>query len=107
MLRSIPTRLVIEISKKIAKKKKKNSKTHYGCFSSQNILGKVEKERKLKLSFRSIPTQRLIENSKKIAKKIQKIKKHHLASFQAKKGRERLRKRESKNYRSNQCLPDS
>ena len=47
-----------------------------------------------------------MENSKKIAKKIQKIKKHHLASFQGKKGRERPRKKENKNYRSNEFLPD-
>ena len=44
----------------------------------------------------------------KNSKKIQKIKKNTImASFQAKIGWEWPRKRENKNYRSNQFLPDS
>ena len=41
--RSVPTRPGIENSKKIGKKKK-IKKHHDGFFSSQNKLGKVEKE---------------------------------------------------------------
>ena len=69
--------------------------------SCQNRLGKAEKERKQNLLFRSVPTQPGIENSKKN----QKIKKNQSASFQAKTGRERPRKRENKNYRSDQFVP--
>ena len=36
-------------------------------------LGKAEKDRKKKYSFRSIPTCPVIENSKKIAKKFKKL----------------------------------
>ena len=60
--RSVPTRPVIENSKKIAEKFKKNKKHHYDFFSSQNGLGEAEKEKKNKLSFRSIPTRPRIEN---------------------------------------------
>ena len=45
-LRSVPTRLAIENSKKIAKKIKKLKKHHYGFFSSQNGSGEAENERK-------------------------------------------------------------
>ena len=45
--RSVSTHPVIENSKKLANKlKKKLKKHHYGFFSSQNRLGKAEKERK-------------------------------------------------------------
>ena len=44
--RSIPTRRVIENSKKIANKLKKIKKYHYGFISSQNRLDKADKERK-------------------------------------------------------------
>ena len=44
---SVSTHPVIENSKKLANKlKKKLKKHHYGFFSSQNRLGKAEKERK-------------------------------------------------------------
>ena len=69
-------------------------------------MGNVEKERKLKLSFRSIPTRPIIENSKKKAKKVKKLKNTVMASFQAKTGWETSIKRENKNYRSDQFLPD-
>ena len=45
-----------------------------------------------------------MENFKKIEKK--KLKNTIMASFQAKLGWERPRKRENKNYRSDQFLPD-
>ena len=44
--RSIPTHPAIENSKKIAKKLKKLKKHHYGLFSSQNMTGQAENERK-------------------------------------------------------------
>ena len=43
--RSVPTRRVIENSKKIAKKFKKFKKYHYSFLSSQNRIEKAEKER--------------------------------------------------------------
>ena len=73
---------------------------HYGFLSSQNRLGKAEKEKKLKLSVRSFPTRRVIENSKKIVKKLKKLKNIVMASFQAKIGWKRMKKRENKNYHS-------
>ena len=66
----------------------------------------AEKERNKKLSFRSIPTLLGIENSKQIVKTVKKLKNIVTASFQAKMGGERLRKKEKKNYRSDQFLPD-
>ena len=59
--------------KRNSKKIQKIRKHHHSFFSSQNNLGKAEKGRKLKLSFRSVPTRRVIENSKKISKKLKKI----------------------------------
>ena len=73
---------------------------HYGFLSSQNRLGKAEKDKKLKLSVRSLPTRRVIENSKKIVKKFKKLKNIVMASFQAKIGWKRMKKRENKNYHS-------
>ena len=57
-------------------------------------MGKSEKERKKKI----IPMGSYrpgIENSKKIAKKFKKLENTIIASFQAKRGWERLRKREN------------
>ena len=70
-------------------------------------MGLAEKEKKKKLSFRSVTTRPRIENSKKIAKKFNKLKNIISASFHAKIGRERQRKREKKNYRSDQFLLDA
>ena len=44
--RSVPTRCIMENSKKIAKKLKVIEKKHYNFISSQNWLEKDEKERK-------------------------------------------------------------
>ena len=88
--------------KRNSKKIQKIRKHHHSFFSSQNNLGKAEKGRKLKLSFRSVPTRRVIENSKKISKK---LKNTIMASFQAKIGWKRPKKRENKNYRSVPFLP--
>ena len=46
--RFVPTRRVKENSKKIAKKLQKIKKYCYGFFSSQNKMGKAEKEREKK-----------------------------------------------------------
>ena len=66
------------------KKIQKIKKYFYGIFSSQNRLGKAEKEIKQKLSFRFLITQSVIENSPKRAKKLKKLKNTIMASFQAK-----------------------
>ena len=98
-----------EQEQKIKKKQKKIQKIQkhrYSLFSCQNGSGAAEKERKKKLSFQSIPTQPGIENYKKIAKQFKKLKKINMASFHDKTGWERSRKREKKNYRSDQFLPD-
>ena len=65
--RFVPTRCVIENSKKIRKIKK----YHYKFISSQNRLEKDKKDRN-KILFRFVPTQCVIENSKKGAKKYKK-----------------------------------
>ena len=71
--RFVPTRCVIENSKKITKKLKKLKNTVVASFQAKIRCNKAVKERKLKLSFRSIPTRHVIENSKKI----RKIKRYH------------------------------
>ena len=53
--RFVPTRPVIENSKKISKKMKKMTKIHYGVISRQNRLEKANEVRKKKLSFRFVP----------------------------------------------------
>ena len=83
-LRVVPTRRVIENSKKHSKKIQKIKMYHYGFISSQNRLEKAEREKKCKLSFRSVPAQRAIENSKKFAKKFKKLKKHSYDFFSSK-----------------------
>ena len=72
-------------------------------------MGKVEKERKQKLSFRFVLTRREIGNLKKIAtkfKKLKNLKNTIMAAFQSKIRRRRVRKRENKNYCSDPFLPD-
>ena len=78
---------------KIAKKFKKY---HHRLISSQNRLEEAEKERKLKLLLRFVPARCVIENSKKTAKKFKKLKNTIKNSFQAKIGRKKMRKRETK-----------
>ena len=65
----MPTRRVMENSKKIGKNLKKLKEYHCGFISSQNTLKKTEKDGKQKLSFRFVPTRRVIENFKKKEKK--------------------------------------
>ena len=69
LFRFVPTRCVIENSKKITNKLKKLKKYHYEFISSQNRLEKMKKrEIKIIVPFRSVPTQCVIENSIKIVK---------------------------------------
>ena len=77
---------------KNSKKFQKIKKHHYGFSSSQNKLGKAEKERKQKLSLCFVPIRHVIENSKKIANKFKKLKNTITASFQSKIGWKRPRK---------------
>ena len=79
----MPTRRVIENSKKIGKNLKKLKEYHFGFISSQNTLKKAEKDGKQKLPFRFVPTRHVIENSKNIKKKFKKFKNTIVASFQA------------------------
>ena len=83
---------------KFPKKKKiqKIKKNHYGFFSTQNKLGKADKEKERKKSFRWAPTRPVIENSKKIAKKFKNLKNTIMVSLQAKISWEWSRKRENK-----------
>ena len=73
---SVPTRRVIENSKKIAKKFKKLKNTFMASFQANIGWKRLRKRENKKISFRFVLTRTVIENSKKIAKKIQKIKKH-------------------------------
>ena len=80
--RSVPTRCVIENSKKITKKLKKLKNTIMNSFQAKIGRKKMRKrEIKIIVPFRFVPTRCVIENSKQIAKK---LKNTILASFQAK-----------------------
>ena len=70
---------------KNSKKIQKIRKHHHSFFSSQNRMGKAEKERKKK-SFLRVSTQLGIENFKKIAEKFKKLENTIIDSFQAKIG---------------------
>ena len=95
--RSFPTQPVIENSKKNNKKNQKIKKHHYGFFSSQNVLGEAEKEKKKKII---VP----INSYPKWNRKFKKIKKTSL--WLLFKPKWIGRGREKKNYRSDQFLPD-
>ena len=90
---------------KNSNKIRQSNKYPYGFISSQNKLGKAEKERKQKLSLCFVPIRHIIENSKKIANKFKKLKNTIMASFQSKIGWRRPRKRDNENYCSDQFLP--
>jgi len=82
---------------KNSKKIQKIKKHHYGFSSSQNKLGKAEKESKKNRSNEFLPTR----NRKlkiKIAKNLKKLKNTITASLQDKISWERLRKREKKSF---------
>ena len=60
---------------KNSKKIQKTKKHYYGFFSSQNKLGKAEKEKKKIVLMTSYPTRN--RKFQKNIKKVYKIKKHH------------------------------
>ena len=62
-------------NRKFQKKSKKIKKHHYGFFSSQNKLGKAEKEKKKIVLMTSYPTRN--RKFQKNMKKVYKIKQHH------------------------------
>ena len=70
-------------------------------------MGKAEKERKQKKSFRWVPTRPGKANSKKTAKKFKNLENTIIPSFQAKIGWKISRKRENKKSRSHVFLHDS
>ena len=100
--RSVPTRRVIQNSKKIEKEFKKLNNTILWLHYKPKLVGKRREREKIKIivPFRSVPTQRVIGNSEKIAKKFEKLNNTIIASFQAKIGWKRPKKRKNKNYRS-------
>ena len=66
----VPTRFVIENSKKITKKLKKLKNTIMYSFQAKRGWKSMRKvETKIFVSFRFVPTHRVIQNFKKIAKK--------------------------------------
>ena len=66
---SVPTRRVIQNSKKIEKTLKKLNKTFMASYHAKIGWKRPRKRKRYELSFHSFPTQRVIVNSKKIAKK--------------------------------------
>ena len=79
--RFVPTRHVIENSKKIAKKFRKFKNTIVASFQAIIGLNRPRKRENKNLSFRFVPTRRVIENSKKIAKKFRKFQNTIVVSF--------------------------
>ena len=74
----VPTRCVIENSKKITEKRKKLINTIINSFQAKLGWKRMrQREIKIIVLFCSVPTRRVIKNSKKIEKKIQKIKIYH------------------------------
>ena len=74
----MPSRPIIENSKKIVKKFKKLENTIIVSFQAKIGQERLRKnEKKKRKSFLCIPTRPVIENSKKHCKKIQEITKHH------------------------------
>ena len=103
----MPSRPIIENSKKIAKKFKKLENTIIVSFQAkigQERLRKNEKRKKIVLMY-SYPTRnrKFQKNSKKIKKKLENT---IIASFQAKIGGKRPRKREKRKKCYDVFLPD-
>ena len=92
----MPTRPIIENSKKIEKKFKKLEKTIIASFQAKRGLERRRKRENKKKSFQRVPTRPVIENSKKNCKKFKKLQNTIIASFQAKIAWERPRKGENK-----------
>ena len=102
LFRCVPTRLVIENSKKKAKKFIKFENTIIASFQAEIGCEKPRKREKKK-SFGCVPTLLGIENSKKITKKFKNLQNSIIASFQAKIGWERPRKGENKKKIVSMC----
>ena len=102
----LPTRPIIENSKKIATKFKKLKNIIMPSFQAKIGWKGWEWEKiKIIIPFHSYPTRN--RNSKKTANKLKKLKNTIIASFQAKIGWIRQIKRENKNYHSIPFLPDA
>ena len=84
----------LKITKKKSQKIQKIKKHHYRFFSSQNKLGKAEKEKKNIVPMSSSPTRN--RKFQKIAKNFKKLKTTILATFQPNISWERPIKREKK-----------
>ena len=94
--RSVPTRHVIENSKKLAKKFENLKNTILAPFQAK--IGCKTYRKSENKNCNSVPTLRIIENSKKIAKKLKKLKYTIRASFQDKICWKMPRNRKNKNY---------
>ena len=93
-----------KIAKKIIKKLKTTILETFPAKTSWDRL-KMGEKMKIVVLINSYPSCN--REFQKNSKKIQRLKNAILASFQAKTGWERPRKRENKNYPSDQFLPDS
>ena len=82
----MPTRPIIENSKKIAKKFKKLENTIIVSFQAKIGRERLRKNQKKKKSFFCNPTRLVIENFKKIVKKLKKLENTIIASFRTKLG---------------------
>ena len=80
-LRWVPTRPVIENTKKIAKIFKNLKNTIMASLQAKISWERSRKRENKNKSFRWVRTRPVNENSKKKSKKIQKIKKHHYCFF--------------------------
>ena len=101
----IPTSSYTTRNRKFQKKSKKIQKIRkhcYGFFSSQNTLGKAEKERKKKI----VPMSSYPTCNREFQKNSKKFKKHYCGFFSSQNRLERPRKRENKKNRSDEFLQD-
>jgi len=99
--RSVPTRRVIENSKKNEKK------PFMASLQAKTRWKRLKKRENKNYRFVSFRPDALEKNSRKIAKKFNKLKNTVMASFQTKIGWKRLRNRENKNCRSVSFPPNA
>ena len=101
----VPSRLVIENSKKREKKLKKLKNIIMASFQAETVQEwprKSEKKTIVPINSYSIQNREL----KKNCKKIQKIKKHPNGFISSQNGSGEAEKERKKNYRSDRCLTD-
>ena len=94
---------------KNSKKIQKFKKHHYGFSSSQNKLGKDEKERKFKKKKKIVPTSSYRTRNRKFQKNrknIQKIRKHYYGLFSSQNMLGKAEKVRKKKNHSDDFLPD-